>query len=87
VDNKASKDMQKKKFDRIANDLKKERLVEREARRRALLDIKEDREKLKHRIHSQPTSMQSTNNKSDTSARNTKPKEIKPNDQFAFIQV
>lgn len=79
--------MQKKKFDRIANDLKKDRLAEREARRRALLDIKEDREKLRQRIQSKPTSMRTTSGNSDTLTGNTKPKEIKSNDQFAFIQV
>lgn len=79
--------MQKKKSDRIANDLKKDRLAEREARRRALLDIKEDRETLRQRAQSKPTSMQTTSGNSNTLTGSTKPKEIKSNYQFAFIQV
>ncbi|CEP16141.1 hypothetical protein [Parasitella parasitica] len=77
-----TRDSQKKKVDRIADDLRKERLAEREARRRALLDIKEDRERQKRRMRSQPTAMQT----SDTSASTTKPAEVRSSDQFASIQ-
>lgn len=81
-----TKDMQKKKFDRIANDLKKERIAEREARRRALIDIKEDRESRKLRSHAtKPDTAYGRNASASTSS---KPKEPKPEkDQFAFIQV
>ncbi|KAK4510806.1 uncharacterized protein ATC70_005240 [Mucor velutinosus] len=78
-----TKDMQKKKFDRITNDLKKERIAEREARRRALMDIKEDRESRKLRDHSKPGTTQTR----QSSASTFKPKEPKSDkDQFAFIQ-
>ncbi|KAI9255402.1 hypothetical protein EDC94DRAFT_226919 [Helicostylum pulchrum] len=45
---------QKKKFEDISNELKKDKMMEREARQRALADIKEDREKRK--LKAQPSS-------------------------------
>ncbi|OAD08068.1 hypothetical protein MUCCIDRAFT_158304 [Mucor lusitanicus CBS 277.49] len=82
-DDQVTKDMQKKKFDRIANDLKKERIAEREARRRALIDIKEDRESRKLRGHT--TTKPDTRQARQSPATSTsKPESDK--DQFAFIQ-
>ncbi|KAI8647372.1 hypothetical protein BD408DRAFT_439203 [Parasitella parasitica] len=68
---------QKKKFERVADDLRRDRLAEREARRRALLDIKEDRERQKQRMRPQA---------SDASSSSANPTRASSSDQFAFIQ-
>lgn len=46
-ENEELKLQQKKQFEKISNDLKKDKLLEKEARQRALLEIKEDQEKRK----------------------------------------
>jgi hypothetical protein len=56
---------QKKKFEKINSELKKDKQMEREARQRALLDIKEDQEK-RRRSHPHPT--ETTNNNAATTA-------------------
>ncbi|KAI8096087.1 hypothetical protein BDF21DRAFT_489497 [Thamnidium elegans] len=45
---------QKKKFENISNELKRDKMMEKEAKQRALVDIKEDREKRK--LKAQPSS-------------------------------
>ncbi|GAN01220.1 conserved hypothetical protein [Mucor ambiguus] len=82
-DDQVTKEMQKKKFDRIANDLKRERTAEREARRKALIDIKEDRESRKLRGHTKPNTTQTIQPPTST-AKPGEPTADK--DQFAFIQ-
>ncbi|KAL9541508.1 hypothetical protein MBANPS3_009089 [Mucor bainieri] len=83
-DDQVIKDVQKKKFDRIANDLKKERIAEREAKRRALMNIKEDRESRKLRSHAKSNTAQAR----QLPTSETKSKEQAPSEKYqsAFIQ-
>ncbi|KAI8077946.1 uncharacterized protein B0P05DRAFT_118392 [Gilbertella persicaria] len=74
---------QRKEFNKIASELKKERQLEREARQRALREIQEDKEQRKQRTHKHATNKietkptQVASNSSSSSS----------NEQQAFIQL
>lgn len=84
------KEYQKQQVNRIAEEMKKERMLEREARRRALLDIKEDKEKRKRNARSQ-TDAPPTNSATATTVATDGPGKIisiEPStEDMAFIQV
>lgn len=76
------KDDQKKQVDRISEELKKERSLEREARRRALLAIKEDKEKRKRKVQAPPA----PSKPAVVGPSQLTPKETS-REELAFIQV
>jgi hypothetical protein len=85
-ENQQIKTQQKQQVNRITEELKKERLLEREARRRALLDIKEDKEKRRREAQSQKSVLPPPSPSAIAGPSQSASKEAS-REEHAFIQV